>query len=322
MNIPLFEKLAEEELISAGSLEKVKTVAGRKLFSVHWELKTMLYLGVLLLSGGLGILIYENIDTIGHQAILFAIALLCMGSFYYSNRHRQPFSWTKTDSPHAFADYAILLGCLLFVTFITYLQAQYEVFGTRYGAATFIPMVVLLFSAYYYDHLGVLSLGITNFAAWMGVAITPYRIFSQNDFSSDRLIYTGMLLGTILLAAAFISKYRSLKKHFAFTYSNFGTHILFIAVLSALFSFERSMALWSAVLAGVCAFVYFQALRYRSFYFMLIMVLYAYTGLSYLVLRLFEPVEGYFTICMLYFLTSSVSVILLLIRLNQKLRHK
>lgn len=320
MNIPLFEKLFGEELISASSLEKVKTAAGRKLFSVHWDLKIMLYLGVLLLSGGLGILIYKNIDTIGHQAVLFIIAFLCLGSFYYSVRHKQPFAWTKVESPHAFGDYAILLGCLLLVTFFGYLQAQYEVFGTRYGAATFIPMVVLLFSAYYFDHLGVLSLAITNFAAWMGVTITPYRIFSRNDFTSDRLIYTGMLLGLILLAAAFLSQYKKLKDHFAFTYSNFGIHILFISVLSALFMFEEKW-IWLIVLAGVCAFMLAQAFRYRSFYFALVVVLYGYMGLNYVVMKWLEPTHVDFQVILFYFIVSGAGLIYLLIRLNKMLRR-
>jgi len=45
-----------------------------KPFSLHWELKTLLYLGVLLLNLGLGYLIYDNIDNIGHNAVMVAIA--------------------------------------------------------------------------------------------------------------------------------------------------------------------------------------------------------------------------------------------------------
>ncbi|GEP98299.1 DUF2157 domain-containing protein [Chitinophaga cymbidii] len=320
MNISLFEKLAEEGLISAASLEKTKAASGTKLLSVHWELKVVLYLGVLLLSGGLGVLVYKNIDTISHQAVLFVIAFLCLGGFYYSFRHRQPFAWTKVDSPSVFAEYAILLACLLLVTFLTYLQVQYETFGTRYGMATFIPMVVLLFSAYYFDHLGVLSLAITNFAAWMGVTITPYRIFSRNDFSSDRLIYTGMLLGLILLAVAFVSQHKKLKRHFAFTYSNFGTHILFIALLCALIVFDSKLT-WSGILAGVCAFMLWQAFRYRSFYFALVVVLYGYVELNYIVLRWLETVAVDTVVTFLYFIISGTGMVFLLLRLNKTLRR-
>lgn len=323
MNIQLFEKLSGEGLISPESLQKVKAAEGKKLFSVHWELKTILYLGVLLLSGGLGILIYKNIDTIGHQAILFAIAALCLGCFYYAQKHKRPFSWNKVLSPNSLFDYIVLLGCLLFVTFITYMQAQYNVFGTRYGLAAFFPMLLLSFSAYYFDHIGVLSLAITNFAAWLGVSITPYHTFSQNDFTSDRLIYTGLFLGVFLIALGLFSTKRNIKQHFAFTYHNFGTHILFISLISAIVVFNRLYMLWFLVLAGVAYAIYSMALKHHSFYFLLITIIYAYIGLTYVVMRaLFVgSSDGAVYGSLLYLIGSGIGVVALLIHLNKKVKQ-
>lgn len=323
MNIDLFEKLHNVGLISPESLEKVRTVSGNRLFSLHWELKTLLYLGVLLLSGGLGILIYKNIDTIGHQVILLLIGLVCAGCFYYCTRKQLPFSWKKAPAPNSFFDYILLLGCLTFVTFITYMQVQYNVFGTRYGSATFIPLLVLFFSAYYFDHLGVLSMAVTNLAAWMGVAVTPFQVLSQNDFSSHRLIYTGLLLGVILIVAAYISNAKQLKSHFAFTYSNFGTHILLISCLAGMFAFEHTYLLWFLVLAGATVFFYLQAVRNHSFYFLLIITLYAYIGLSYVVLRLLSNLDGENALYtgLLYFIGSGIGAVLFLINLNKSIKR-
>ena len=107
-----------------------------------------------------------------------------------------PFSLQKTVSPSVFFDYILLLGCLTFISFVGYIQFQYQVFGNRFGLATFIPMVVLFFSAYYFDQVGVLSLAITNLAAWAGIAATPLKILQSSDFSSTNIIITGLLLGT------------------------------------------------------------------------------------------------------------------------------
>jgi len=49
-------------------------------------------------------------------------------------------------------------------SFIGYLQYQYSAFGTHYGMATLIPMLALFLIAYYFDHLGILSLAIANLA--------------------------------------------------------------------------------------------------------------------------------------------------------------
>jgi hypothetical protein len=161
MNSSLFEKLHTEGFISEASLEKVKTYSRTPLFSVHYELKTILYLGVLLLSSGLGILIYKNIDTIGHQAVLFLIMLVSAGCFTYCIKTKRPFSSGKVEAPTPFFDYVLLMGCLTLITLVSYSQVQFTVFGERYGLAAFIPMIVLFFSAYYFDHIGVLTMAIT-----------------------------------------------------------------------------------------------------------------------------------------------------------------
>jgi hypothetical protein len=323
MNVKIFEKLHREGLLNDNALASVKTAEENRLFSLHWEIKTLLYLGVLLLSGGLGILIYKNIDTIGHQVILLIIGVICAGCFSYCIRQKLPFSWQKVNSPNAFFDYALLLGCLTFVTFIGYLQFQYTAFGTAYGLATFIPLAVLAVSAYYFDHLGVLSMAITNLAAWMGIAATPMQVLSDNDFGDTRLIYTGLLLGVILLLLAIISEKKNLKKHFAFTYRNFGTHIIFIALIAAMCVFGSTYFFWFLLMAAIGTYIFLQAFRERSFYFVLITVLYGYIGLSILVLRSLPRMGdiGAIYLGLLYMIGSAIGVILLLINLNKKIKH-
>ncbi|WP_449435707.1 hypothetical protein [Pedobacter steynii] len=92
----------EEDCISEDSFEKVKNMSGNTLFSLHWEIKTLLYLGVMLLSSGLGILIYKNIDTIGHQVILLIIAAISAGCFFYCFKNKKPFSKELVKSPNSF----------------------------------------------------------------------------------------------------------------------------------------------------------------------------------------------------------------------------
>jgi hypothetical protein len=332
MNIHLFEKLQNEGLVSPTSTEKVRIISANSLFSLHWELKTLLYLGVLLLSGGLGILIYKNIDTIGHQAILAFIALISVGCFAYCLRQKLPFSWNRVPAPNGFFDYVLLLGCLTFISFITYLQVKYNVFGTRYGAATFFPMVVLLLSAYYFDHLGILSMAITNFAAWLGLTVTPVQLFYANDFFlTNRLIYTGIFIGALLVFIAYMGDQKNLKKHFAYTYSNFGVHIFMIACLAGLMGdglgdrYEQANGgylLWFVLLGVVTVFCYQQALKKRSLYFLLIITLYGYIGLSYVVLRILVAMDniGAFYLGMMYFIASGVAAVMFLVNINKRIK--
>ena len=115
MNVAIFEKLHGEGLLSGESLEKIKAQSSRQLISLHWKLRTILYLGLLLLTSGLGILVYKNIDTISHQAVLLFIALLSAAGFYYCFKHKLPFSTKKVEAPNSFFDYILLLACLCFI---------------------------------------------------------------------------------------------------------------------------------------------------------------------------------------------------------------
>lgn len=325
MNLHIFRKLYNEGLISGSAFERVKAVEENRHFSVHWELKALLYLGVLLLSGGLGILIYKNIDTIGHQAVLAFMAAVSGGCFYYCYRKKAPFSFNKVESPDAFFDYLLLLACLTFVSFIAYIQYQYAIFGDHLKLATFVPMVVLFFCAYYFDHLGVLSLAITNLAAWMGIVVTPMQILKQNDFHSETLIYTALLLGALLVAAGKISRWKNIKRHFEFTYINFGAHILFIAALAGMFRFREWYFLWFVLLLGIAAYFYRRSLLERSFYFLVILVLYTYIGIVYVAsdlilvkLNTIEMIPIY--TALLFYIASAIGMIRFLIHHNKKFK--
>jgi hypothetical protein len=325
MRIGILRALRAEGLIGGESLERAEALERGRLFSLFWELRLLLYIGVLLLTGGLGILVYKNIDTIGHQAVLAFIALVAAGSFFYCFRKRSPFSLEKVVVADPFFDYVLLLGCLSLLIFLGYLQYEYDVFGDHYGSATFIPMVVLFFVAYFFDHLGVLSLAITNLAAWAGVAITPLTIWKEGNFSDVRLIWTGILLGFVLLGMGHVSLDRRVKAHFAGTYTNFGLHLFFIASLAGLFRYDRVYLLWFVALMGVSWFLYGRAMARGSFYYIVVMVLYGYIALCYVVLRLLMTISGadigVIGLGFLYFVLSAVGVALLLVRLNRKLKY-
>ena len=324
MRIAVFKKLHHQGLITDQSLERAEKLDSSRLFSLHWELRLLLYLGVLLLTGGLGILVYKNIDTIGHQAVLAFIALVTIASFFYCFRKSAPFSWRKTSSGDPIADYVLLLGCLSLLIFLGYLQYEYDVFGDHYGSATFIPMVILFFAAYYFDHLGVLSLAITNLAAWAGVAITPLSLLREGSYENNHLIFTAIALACLLLAAGQLSLKRSLKPHFETTYANFGLHLFFVAALAGLFTFSSIYLLWFLPLMLAAWFFYTQAYRRRSFYFIVVIILYAYIALCYVIIRLLFEIPGaelaMIWLVLFYFIFSAIGIARLLISLNRQLR--
>jgi len=317
----LYENLHTDGLISDESFQKIKQK--QDLFSVHWEIKTLLYLGVLLLTSGLGLLIYENIDTIGHKFVLALIALICSGCFVYCFKTALSFSSEKVKSPNTSFDYILLLGSISFLTFIGYLQYEYRVFGTNYNLATLIPMLILFFTAYYFDHLGILNMAIANLAVWMGVSVTPKALLLNRNFDNQTIIYTYLILGIMLLTGAYLTQLSNFKRHFKFSYQHYGVHVTFIALLAGYFFYYTSAfaVLWMLGLFAVAWVIFRDAFKNHSFYFLLLVVLYSYVAMSCLTVRvlMLAEDEGALYLAMLYFIGSAIGLIFLLINLNKKL---
>ena len=102
----ILNNLQSAELINVEENSRIKNAELHKPFSLHWELKTLLYLGVVLLNIGLGYLIYQNIDTIGHAIIIGLISLICLACFGYAARNVPSFSLKELKSPTIYYDYA------------------------------------------------------------------------------------------------------------------------------------------------------------------------------------------------------------------------
>ncbi len=316
----LYEKLFSEGIISGESYRKLKE-KDTGLFSLSFELKTLLYAGVLMLAGGLGIAIYNNIDTIGHLFIIILIAAISAGSFTYCLRHARPYSNERTGSPNVFYDYILLLAGLTLISFIGYLQYQYTVFGSIDGLTFLIPAIILFASAYYFDHLGVLTMAITSFCAFAGISVSPLQLLENSNFSTNALIYTGIILGALFFAAGRMTDTGNIKKHFSYTYYNFSAHLLFVFTLSGLF--DINIFIFSLIMATTIFLFVRYAISTHSFYFMLISVLYGFIGLTYLIFRiLFEMglevlgIYGGFV----YLILSSVFIIKFLKDYRNKLR--
>lgn len=324
-NYQIYEELHAEKLVSDDSYQKLRQRKNHPLLSVHWEVKTILYLGITLLTGGVGTLVYKNIDTIGHQVIIAFIALLTAGCFAYAFKHKKPYSRSRIETPNTFFDYVLLLGTLSFLILVGYLQYQYNIFGDHYGLATAIPMLALYYIAYDFDHIGILNMAIANLGVWMGVTATPRHLLAAGTFNSQSIIFTYLAFGLLLLAAAWCTQKFVVKKHFKFTYEHYGIHAASVALLAGyFFNYEAGLSfLWLLGALGLSVGIYFDSFKERSFYFALLAVLYGYVATSCLVFRLLssdEVGEGIIMLGMMYMTLSAIGIIFLLTSTYKKFK--
>jgi len=325
MDIHVFEQLQHEELLNSDALAKIKSHEQNRLISVHWDLRTLLYFSVLLLGTGIGIIIYKNIDTIGHTTLVILVGILAAVCLFYCFRICAPFSYGQVASPNVWFDYILMLGCLLMLAFVGYLQYQYHVFGMRWGLATFIPMLFLFAFAYYFDHKGVLGLAIANLGAWMGIAVAPLSLIRLHEFKDENIIINGVILGVLLHLFSWLSVRLNIKAHFAGIYKNFGVQVLCISLICGMGRFEQAYFFWFIALMCVVVFHVRNAIAKYSFYFLVMSVIYGYVGVSYVAVQVLSKIgngkDAAIYAIILYFIGSAITLVLLLMRYNKLLKE-
>src|SRR5258707_13527522 len=108
-------ELLQKGLITQEQFQKIDPIVSGKIISVFYELRILLYLGVMLFATGAGILIYQNIGSIGHVISIIALAMLMVVCFWYVFKNEVGYSHNSVRSPNPYYDYVLLLGCLLFI---------------------------------------------------------------------------------------------------------------------------------------------------------------------------------------------------------------
>jgi len=316
MNIKsLLNILSQKGIVPEEQATSILDYEITKPFSIHWELRSLLYVGITLLTSGLGVLIYKNIDSIGHQAIIALISAMIIACFYYVFQHRQAFSWHEVHHATKFSEYALLLGCTLFLILEGYLQFQFNFFGTQYGIAIFIPTIIFFILAYRFDHRGILSMAITGLASWLGLSISPLSILEKNDFTAPGLIVTGLVLGISLGIISWLSETKNLKKHFGFTYLFLGGNLAVVAGLTGLFS-DTNKLIYFLVTVAMCIFLIQYARKTHSLIFLLMGVIYGYIALTYGAFQyLPDTFLGFVSIY--YFMFTSAGVIYFLLNIKK-----
>ena len=275
------KELFDKGFITEEQFKKIDLITSGKVVSVFYELRSLLYLGVMLFTAGAGILIYLNIGNLGHQISILALGLLTIASFWYALNHAANYTNGQVKAPTPYYDYVVLCGSLLFISFQGYLQFQYGFLTENLSYSTLITAAFFFYIAYRLDHVGVLSLAITALASFWSISVSPQKWYSGDFFSGSHLYNTAIIFSSAVGIIAIVLDKRAIKKHFTFTYLNFCMLIFFVGTITGLFNSEYYGIYLLLIYAG-CAFAWYVARWEKSFLFLLYAFVAAYIGTTYL----------------------------------------
>jgi len=280
------EKLVRQGFVTEEQHQEIKNYTQLGIFSLNTELLFLLYLSVLLFTGGVGTLVYKNIDSIGHMAILavnFALMVVC---FYFSFKKTKGFSKDEVLFENPIYDYVVLTGSILSCIFTGYLQYQYRIFGSDFSLVSLFSAIICFGIAYYFDSRMVLSMAITALAAFVGITITPKTVFENEIYSNPTLSYYGLALGVLLLLWTAYTMKANLKKHFHFVYYTFAQHLLGISIIAGLL--ESNWLLFIPFLIGFCYYFYTISHTLKATSLFVFALIYGYVGLNILISKFMD----------------------------------
>jgi hypothetical protein len=288
------KELSDKGFITTEQYEKIEPITSGKIISVFYELRSLLYLGILLFTGGIGILIYKNIGDIGHLISLSLLALFTLLCFIYIFKNSPAFIPEKSAPSTPYFDYIVLLGALLFISVLGYLQFLYNILDENAGASTLITASFFFYVAYRFDNIGVLSLAITALASFWSISASPQKWYSGDFFDNANLHITAIIFSIILAGISLVLDRRRIKQHFTFTYLNFCCLMFFVAAMVGL---DKGLyGIYVLLIYGGCAFAYYMARWKKSFLFLLYAFIAAYIATTYLLAEtvLREGIELWF----------------------------
>jgi len=289
-------------------------IASGARFSVHRELRALLYLGVLCLAAGVGLTIKQYFSQLGHVAVLGFLTAGFAAALAYCLRKGAPYSPEETPAPNAAFDYVLLAGCLFFALAVAYVETQFHVLGGRWKTYLLLSAVLFFGLAYRFDNRLVLSLALSTLAAWFGLQLHDLDLL----FSSGMRLYA-LAFGTAALGLGASTHRRGVKAHFLDVYLQFAAHFLFVAMVSGVFRY-RALSPYFPGLVFLCWAAALYARRTGRFVFMLYAVVYGYLGLSAVLLHALR--FGGIGLLLLYFIGSSIAVVAMLFRQSRAFKGK
>lgn len=314
----LTEQLVSKEFVTPEQHNEIKKYWQLGIFSINTELLFFLYVSVLLFTSGVGIVVYKNIDTIGHIAILAVNFILMLVCFYLSFKKAIGFSKKEVVFDNPIYDYLVLAGSILGCIFIGYIQYQYAIFGKDFGLVSLFSAAFCFVIAYYFDNKSVLSIAITAMATFIGITITPKTVLANEVYSNPQLSYYGLALGAVLILIMEYTIREKAKDHFHIVYATFALNLIGICCIAGLL--EDYWYVFVFLMALAIYYFYKVSHQIASTFLFVFTLLYGYVGINIFLGRLIMITDSSDIIMLFIYLLPFyvIGFIFLFIRLIQK----
>ena len=311
------ERLVAEGVLSPESAAVPLRSARGELLSVRFELRTLLWLGVSLAVAGVALLVKENLDRIGPLAIAVALGVAAAGCLAWVARVAPPFSWDERPSPNLAFDYILLLGATLVGADLAFIEVRFTALGAGWPWHLFFTSLLYAALALRFDSRVVLSLALSTFAAWRGVAMGSLASAPFGRWQPGLVRANAIACGALFVLGGWLLVRLRRKAHFEPVAAHMGWLLVLGGLGSGMVDWRGhpQWAGWAAALLVTGGVLAWGAARARRFWLFAMGVLGTYAAVSRFVVEAVP--DG--RMRSLWFLVTSVALIVVLVASQRRL---
>jgi len=248
------------------------------------------------------------------------IGVSIVAGFYFISKYALPYSDSEVSVNQVYFDYILILVSLLIISLFAYVQVYFGLVEVMINYTSWVSAGILFFMAYRYDHKALLSMGITAMAAAVGISITPVDWVKGEWSATSDLYVVTILFGIVVLIAGQLLYRAGIKRHFRFTFQNFGLILYFMGALSAMFDSEIGY-LYAGLTVVSAGFLSWYAWGKRVFLFFLYSSLAGYIAITYLLFKLIDLIQGDYHFFTYYFPFTCIAYLVFLVNRKSHFAH-
>ena len=208
-------RLAREGALAPEQARLFGRVARGELVSLSVAIHALLYLGVVAITTGAGLLFRNEIANLGPLTIALAVGIAAALCLAWVARRSPAFFPGEVKSPHFAFDYVLALGALLAAGDLAFIESQFSPLGAQWPFHLLLVSLFYLALAFRFDSRTLFALSLTSFAAWRGVASTSVERAAFGFFNdTDAVRLNALACGIAFTILGRELARRRLKAHF------------------------------------------------------------------------------------------------------------
>jgi hypothetical protein len=219
-------KLHAEGALDADTASRAIALDRGEVFSLHAELRLVMYAGVSLVTGGVGMILAHNLDRIGPLAIVLALLLAALACSVPAARTRLAGRPLSTAG-----EYLLLLGVLLASADLGYAEHAFQLLGPNWSWHLLLLAAFHAVVAYTFGSSLVLATALTALAGWFGIGV-GFDTTAFDRLSAPELGSRALLCAAVIVAWRFADRQRNPATRFTGVFDHFAANVAFCGALA------------------------------------------------------------------------------------------